>query len=106
FFPHRRASAPPLHSFPTRRSSDLHPLAGLDGSQPVIYRFRVGAGSATPSSFTVSEHGSTLFSTYIPATYTDGLLYYYTSQFVNRSEEHRLNSSHVSISYAVFCLKK
>src|SRR5207249_9619420 len=23
-----------------------------------------------------------------------------------RSEEHRLNSSHVSISYAVFCLKK
>src|SRR5699024_11606602 len=25
---------------------------------------------------------------------------------VSRSEEHRLNSSHVSISYAVFCLKK
>src|SRR5215510_2944905 len=24
----------------------------------------------------------------------------------NRSEEHRLNSSHVAISYAVFCLKK
>src|SRR5438874_4530529 len=24
----------------------------------------------------------------------------------NRSEEHRLNSSHVEISYAVFCLKK
>src|SRR5690554_4430957 len=26
--------------------------------------------------------------------------------FVNRSEEHSLNSSHVRISYAVFCLKK
>src|SRR6266498_4289380 len=25
---------------------------------------------------------------------------------VDRSEEHRLNSSHVRISYAVFCLKK
>src|SRR5699024_687724 len=25
---------------------------------------------------------------------------------LHRSEEHRLNSSHVSISYAVFCLKK
>src|SRR5690625_6216194 len=25
---------------------------------------------------------------------------------VGRSEEHRLNSSHVAISYAVFCLKK
>src|SRR5690606_41815880 len=25
---------------------------------------------------------------------------------VKRSEEHRLNSSHVKISYAVFCLKK
>src|SRR3712207_8685825 len=24
----------------------------------------------------------------------------------NRSEEHRLNSSHANISYAVFCLKK
>src|SRR5699024_12426573 len=27
-------------------------------------------------------------------------------RLVERSEEHTLNSSHVSISYAVFCLKK
>src|SRR5438309_6158827 len=27
-------------------------------------------------------------------------------RIVSRSEEHRLNSSHSSISYAVFCLKK
>src|SRR5699024_12397155 len=27
-------------------------------------------------------------------------------QDIGRSEEHTLNSSHVSISYAVFCLKK
>src|SRR5690349_23822837 len=37
---------------------------------------------------------------------------YYTMPFVrgqslrDRSEEHTLNSSHVEISYAVFCLKK
>src|SRR2546427_9124529 len=29
-----------------------------------------------------------------------------TEQRVDRSEEHRLNSSHSQISYAVFCLKK
>src|SRR5437899_6290740 len=28
------------------------------------------------------------------------------SEFSKRSEEHRLNSSHLGISYAVFCLKK
>src|SRR5438477_7224128 len=28
------------------------------------------------------------------------------SGLLTRSEEHRLNSSHMSISYAVFCLKK
>src|SRR5437899_9494877 len=28
------------------------------------------------------------------------------NQMVSRSEEHRLNSSHLGISYAVFCLKK
>src|SRR5437870_10803614 len=30
----------------------------------------------------------------------------YAVGFSYRSEEHRLNSSHVAISYAVFCLKK
>ena len=29
-----------------------------------------------------------------------------TRQTFIRSEEHRLNSSHITISYAVFCLKK
>ena len=27
-------------------------------------------------------------------------------EFAQRSEEHSLNSSHITISYAVFCLKK
>src|SRR5699024_12639301 len=59
-----------LHSFPTRRSSDLHDLGGhrLDIVQGPLFQ---GLGQ-------------------------DG---------VDRKST-RLNSSHVSISYAVFCLKK
>src|SRR6476620_11899455 len=33
-------------------------------------------------------------------------VYSYLAQGEQRSEEHRLNSSHANISYAVFCLKK
>src|SRR5438309_9264606 len=64
-----------LHSFPTRRSSDLPTL---------LYGMILGL--AIPllalQVVTAVEPGS------------------------RRSEEHRLNSSHSSISYAVFCLKK
>src|SRR5690606_41809328 len=71
--PHARPGK--LHSFPTRRSSDLpadqlaHQRAGEQGEQTV---------QAIP----FAAHAGV------------------------RSEEQRLNSSHVKISYAVFCLKK
>ncbi len=61
----------------------VQPLTSLDPNQRVSYRFRIGAGSSTGSTFTVSEHGIPLFSAGIPGTYTDGLLYYYSSQFVS-----------------------
>src|SRR5207248_9947081 len=77
-------SAPPLdlHSFPTRRSSDLGP----GPPEPARGRARRGAGERS------------------------------TGRRVREPREHsarspdrkstRLNSSHRTISYAVFCLKK
>src|SRR5207249_11612528 len=69
-------SGPPrdLHSFPTRRSSDLEPVSA------------VGSGDC-------------FLAGYVAARYEGG-----TPGRDRKST--RLNSSHVSISYAVFCLKK
>src|SRR5690625_7729792 len=67
-----------LHSFPTRRSSDL---AGVAPTAPSgrIPSWRPPSSRPSPA----ASRGSAW-----------------------RSEEQRLNSSHVAISYAVFCLKK
>src|SRR5204862_6486094 len=75
---HRHADHPDLHSFPTRRSSDLllPPDDLVDG---LICRFR--------------------WPTWPPASQSS------TSDWRDRKST-RLNSSHVEISYAVFCLKK
>src|SRR5207249_11886156 len=88
FFFHYRAPPPrPLHSFPTRRSSDLLRSA---------------------------EAGVTVARTsYLPRTdvlwqsnrATDNNITWLTLPNSDRKST-RLNSSHVSISYAVFCLKK
>src|SRR5690606_42038193 len=81
-----------LHSFPTRRSSDLaeHALDGADG-----HLFGVGA-----------EDGFDGFG-------FDGVVFARAGavggDVVDVSGDRkstRLNSSHVKISYAVFCLKK
>src|SRR5947199_774987 len=60
-----------LHSFPTRRSSDLHRRRAGERHDVAGRRERVGG----------NEH-------------------------LVRSEGTRLNSSHLGISYAVFCVKK
>src|SRR5690349_24128959 len=82
-----------LHSFPTRRSSDLE-----------NNRLATTCGSA---------HGS-----YCPASSTSTLFFYDVAADVSwigaaalgavdlDRKSTRLNSSHVEISYAVFCLKK
>src|SRR5690242_21681384 len=68
-----------LHSFPTRRSSDLAGLTrGADGRLWGVMR---NADSENP-----------------------GEIYYIGADGDRKST--RLNSSHMSISYAVFCLKK
>src|SRR5207249_11627763 len=90
-----------LHSFPTRRSSDLK------AKTPVVIRTMIGAGFRA-----AAQHSQCLYNVFahvpglkvvVPATPYDakGLLI----QSIDRKST-RLNSSHVSISYAVFCLKK
>src|SRR5437870_9499020 len=68
-----------LHSFPTRRSSDLHSL-----------RFRDSARSwaRSPRRNDTDSGDKDL------------------ADFTQDRKSTRLNSSHVAISYAVFCLKK
>src|SRR5690606_40426467 len=77
-----------LHSFPTRRSSDLGgtrrpPSAGSGGRSGGP---RHGAGSARPAPSAPGHAGE--------------------RQVGPDRKSTRLNSSHVKISYAVFCLKK
>src|SRR5207249_7507093 len=78
-----------LLSFPTRRSSDLRvlalPLASLP-RRPSVSRGTTGTPVPSMAIYRIGTGG--------------------TRGVTLRSEEQRLNSSHVSISYAVFCLKK
>src|SRR5690606_42130906 len=77
-----------LHSFPTRRSSDLLKKAAANGARRVIVG-RGGLLSTPAASHLIRLHK------------TDGGLILSADR-----KSTRLNSSHVKISYAVFCLKK
>src|SRR5437773_12254542 len=90
FFFHLYCAHRDLHSFPTRRSSDLCEIAPGKSLKPerhmyeeLIYILR-GAGATT-----VWVDGSSK----------------QTFEWQDRKST-RLNSSHITISYAVFCLKK
>src|SRR5207249_11498982 len=93
----------PLHSFPTRRSSDLcaqaqidpRELVGLSGRRWILAnRLQYGprVDRSLPTNGYIFEPG------------LDGALLRAIVDGDRKST--RLNSSHVSISYAVFCLKK
>src|SRR5207253_3448593 len=77
FFLQRSRALPALHSFPTRRSSDLNAIVRR-GYTPVFV-------DIDPETFNLSPDA--------------------VSETLDRKST-RLNSSHVAISYAVFCLKK
>src|SRR5699024_12401135 len=85
---------PHLHSFPTRRSSDLtsagmgHVNAKLD-DDGVVRGIHLRTGIGQPS----WKHLTLVLNEFLDPEHTD-------------RKSTRLNSSHVSISYAVFCLKK
>src|SRR5690606_40535990 len=92
-----------LHSFPTRRSSDLEPTSngiGGDAFALVWVKDKLhGLNSSGPAPKSISPeavkalgHEKMPIHGVIPVT-------------VDRKST-RLNSSHVKISYAVFCLKK
>src|SRR5690349_23918230 len=72
-----------LHSFPTRRSSDLDPRMDLVRRLQEYERFKTAAENID----TMPRVGREIF-------------------LAQDRKSTRLNSSHVEISYAVFCLKK
>src|SRR5690606_40031457 len=88
-----------LHSFPTRRSSDLD----------LLINYRVNLGTSADAArvvFRYSDRGYNVLEILpglilLKRDTPDGSIFNRA-----RSEETRLNSSHVKISYAVFCLKK
>src|SRR5205814_9840306 len=84
-----------LHSFPTRRSSDLRRRA----PHSRISRARV------PPARRGSAH-QTVPRTLQAAARTRPQLHAIAALHVTDRKSTRLNSSHLGISYAVFCLKK
>src|SRR5699024_12599812 len=103
---HLYSSRHPLHlpSFPTRRSSDLFLIStrwvsplnpGVDCMVTCMASGPTEAREAATVTFTFVGNRR-MASTALPVNTT----------FCSDRKSTRLNSSHVSISYAVFCLKK
>src|SRR5690606_41533952 len=102
----RRAAHGALHSFPTRRSSDL--ARELDrGGQAFLVHNRIETietiaarvRALAPRARIGVAHGQ------LPAEALERVMQGFVSGEVEDRKSTRLNSSHVKISYAVFCLK-
>src|SRR5205814_9367937 len=97
------ADPPRLHPFPTRRSSDLSPATGkgqifVPGGEMVA--LRPGMDGAEPQ--VVWRSNKLRAGGYASPVYYQDRVYAFNSD----RKSTRLNSSHLGISYAVFCLKK
>src|SRR5690606_41849944 len=97
---------PYLHSFPTRRSSDLIKINTKNpfDSEGAAVEFGVGSFGRTDFRAYLGEQLSDTAAFSIAGAWlkNDG----YVEDPVTRDRKStRLNSSHVKISYAVFCLK-
>src|SRR5205807_10015287 len=101
FCSYRRGDHQHLHSFPTRRSSDLSvkAIAANDASQRAIAR-RDAIDCASAACIVVTPKSGSSGSSSCTAARRAG-----KSDAADRKST-RLNSSHLVISYAVFCLKK
>src|SRR5207249_11964826 len=103
---HSSSHLPPLHSFPTRRSSDLDDGA-LGVSKPHRlrelgrHRLERDADPAALHPPAVDELRGDALDHVGGDREADAL-----ATWSRDRKSTRLNSSHVSISYAVFCLKK
>src|SRR5690606_40680792 len=99
------ADARALHSFPTRRSSDLARRA-----DPPHQRHDPGAQDESEDSDDHHRAAPRLSRRHAAETNPSGMSSWFPSRRVREQESDRkstrLNSSHVKISYAVFCLKK
>src|SRR5204863_9910956 len=98
-FPRRR-TRPRLHSFPTRRSSDLPPFIAETNSMSELKKIK----SKPTHLLSFAPHASTA-----TAFVLDKALSVKPEDRFSAYEDRkstRLNSSHVETSYAVFCLKK
>src|SRR5690606_41518871 len=83
-----------LHSFPTRRSSDLCSASVTLTFNPAFAKVLRASASFFPVTDGTDTGGTPLLTTRS------------TSWSARDRKSTRLNSSHVKISYAVFCLKK
>src|SRR5207249_10813964 len=93
-----------LHSFPTRRSSDLS--QGAVRSQPGLLPRTIAGGVGCGVDRRSYRHLLVLRTT-DPAGTSGAVELVRSRPLAERDRKStRLNSSHVSISYAVFCLKK
>src|SRR5204862_6088696 len=90
--PHRH-----LHSFPTRRSSDLYSTSAWGRRLPATVAAWARAWRRFASATAISVFAASAMSTRRSSPTLPN--------WVDRKST-RLNSSHVEISYAVFCLKK
>src|SRR5690606_42142241 len=103
--PNRQRSGPHRspHPFPTRRSSDLRvaEVSAPINREPVeLAPEPVYAGVTWVSSYDVDPFE-------VPISEKTALLADWSAGMLGRDRKStRLNSSHVKISYAVFCLKK
>src|SRR5207245_11785183 len=95
YVPHRH-----LHSFPTRRSSDLR---GAGSAETIVARRSSCEGSAHDA--TAELEPTTYGWTYGVTGWASAAGATSNAPRTDRKST-RLNSSHGSISYAVFCLKK
>src|SRR5690606_41988004 len=103
FFFHRFPSHLCAHSFPTRRSSDLTlvPTSALSSVDlPAL-----GAPTRATKPQRVSSRGGDSSET-DPMSSSGSVMMPPTPSRARDRKSTRLNSSHVKISYAVFCLKK
>src|SRR5207249_10074397 len=95
-----------LHSFPTRRSSDLLLLVVRPELDQDVDRVEPGVLPEGPGNH-VEGAGEGLDRELFPPADRRRVILQGDGQFDLRDRKStRLNSSHVSISYAVFCLKK
>src|SRR5699024_12845178 len=93
----------PLHPFPTRRSSDLVAFPAISCGvygYPVEQASRVAMDAVAHCA---ASRGSVEVVRFV--LFSGAVLAAFDAALEDRKST-RLNSSHVSISYAVFCLKK